>query len=399
MQVRRAPGPGALIQTLMEVPRPEHFIVLDTDPGERAQTVSALLAWFPHARISEASSRSDLDTALTDEPLTVVVIDTDITFEHPVALMRELKQRDEEPLLLLTSRSSDPDLLSLAYNAGCQRCLIKRGSWQEELAPAVRQLLRVRKLEEDNVRLLTRVLESNMLLEEKNRRLDEFCATLAHDIRSPLGGVSMKLDYLIDTISPQLEPRVQLMLTRASQSVERLTAIVQSMYEYAKLGEKAAKMQEVALGTLADEVVGDMKFDDALDITIGIGDLPQVWGNPELLRRVLINLLANAVKYNDKEKIVINLGCEATWTRGLGEYCDIYVQDNGPGIPSADQERIFSMFARGTNPTQQEGMGIGLAVVSRIVDLHYGQLRVVSEPGSGAKFVLSLPTKRLEMTR
>jgi signal transduction histidine kinase len=135
-----------------------------------------------------------------------------------------------------------------------------------------------------------------------------------------------------------------------------------------------------------------------LDIKVGIEGLPVVWGNAEMLRRVFFNLLGNAVKYHDKPQIIINIACQQIRARSLGRYCDISVTDNGPGIPAEDCQRVFSMFSRSAaNAQGKEGLGVGLAVVQRIVELHYGQVRVESTLGQGTKFVLCLPMEHNDL--
>jgi signal transduction histidine kinase len=119
-----------------------------------------------------------------------------------------------------------------------------------------------------------RLTEMLGLLEEKNKRLDEFSMTLAHDIRGPLAGISMKLEYLLDVFPNEMPPRATQLMTRALDSSKRLTSIVQSMYEYARLGAKAAKFQAVDLGTLVRETLSDLPLDAALDVKVGVDTLP-----------------------------------------------------------------------------------------------------------------------------
>jgi signal transduction histidine kinase len=172
------------------------------------------------------------------------------------------------------------------------------------------------------------------------------------------------------------------------------------MYEYAKLGEKAAKMGPLSLTQIVEETVHDLRFDEKLDVQIGLGDLPEVWGNPELLRRMFMNLFANAVKYNDKPATIINVSTRTIREEVLGTFAELSVEDNGPGIPEQDQGTIFSMFSRGVAERgPKEGSGVGLAVVQRIVELHFGSIRVESPPGQGARFVFTLPTEAMAFVR
>ncbi|MBX7138733.1 MAG: HAMP domain-containing histidine kinase, partial [Oligoflexia bacterium] len=167
---------------------------------------------------------------------------------------------------------------------------------------------------------------------------------------------------------------------------------------FAKLGSKATKMDYVNLTSLVEEVSSDNGFDPKLDIELSLSDLPEVWGNAPLLRRVLQNLISNAVKYNDKPKIQIGIFSPGTVTRALGRFAQIRVQDNGPGIPQDELAGIFSMFRRGSQAEGQgEGAGIGLAVVKRIVELHFGEIEVESHPGEGTAFTFTLPVEKISV--
>ena len=207
----------------------------------------------------------------------------------------------------------------------------------------------------------------------------------------------MKLDYLTEVLDGTLEPKWLEMIRRALKTSERLTGILQGMYSYAKLGAQSAKMAETSLDEVVQGVVADLSFDDDLTIKLEIGELPTVWGSASLLHRVFQNLITNAVKYNDKKEIVVNISCVGISESGLGKFCRIEVSDNGPGIPADDQDRIFSMFFRGMNVAPNgEGLGLGLSFVQRIVELHFGRIELKSEPGMGTTFSFTLPLERID---
>jgi signal transduction histidine kinase len=264
---------------------------------------------------------------------------------------------------------------------------------------AVRDMLRIRKLEGENSVIRARLIEANNMLDEKNRRLDDFCATIAHDIRGPLSGLILKLDYIIDTYQAELDERFVGLLTRSLQSAERLVGVVQAMYEFAKVGSKSAKMELIDLNDVVAGVVADLPVDSSREVKIGVGELPVVWGNASLLRRVFFNLITNAIKYNDKEEVRINIGHDGEVARAVARYVRIFVEDNGPGIPAEEAAHVFDMFSRGQKPPggHPEGLGIGLAVVQKIVELHFGRVELCGQSGPGCRFVFTLPRERVEL--
>ncbi len=376
----------------------ERILVLDSDPENLARSISLLSKEIPGSNVRGFDSRKELNRAAEKNLSDIVVLDYSFVKEGVPELIHELRLQDHEPAVLVVSDCSDPRIVADAYNAGCDKVIVKNESWENELCPAVRHALRIRRLEDENRRLIARLVEANQLLEEKNKRLDDFSAMVAHDIRGPLGGLSMKIEYILDTYKGKIDTRMTELLQRASRSTERLTGIVQAMYDFARIGAKAANMTRVDLAKLVEEVISDLEFKDSLDIQIGIGELPVVWGNESLLRRVFINLISNGVKYNDSKQISINIGSDGFYESSLAKFARVFIEDNGRGIPRDELPSLFAKFTRGSSSLgESEGIGLGLAVVSRIIDLHCGKIEVSSEVGHGSKFCLILPLEKIEL--
>ncbi len=380
------------------VRKPQHILIFDESEVDLQATDELLTSSFPEAMVTAVGDLAEYRQEISGKDYDLVVLNHDLSQENPRKLINELRLKDFEPAVLVVSRSTSPQAVAEAYASGCHKCIVQNEAWREEMAPAIRHLLRIRRLEDENRKLLSRLTEANILLEEKNKRLDDFSATLAHDIRGPLGGITMKLEYIIDTHEGKLDVKFGEMLKRTLQSTARLTSVVQGMYEFARLGAKAAHMCEVPLTELIKEVVSDLSFDDKLDIRIGLGDLPAVvWGNANLLRRLFTNLINNAVKYNNKNEVIINIAVRAVVDKSIARFAEIYVEDNGPGIPPEELKDIFSMFTRGSSAkNDKEGLGIGLAIVQRIAELHFGKVTVESEVGKGTRFVLLMPIEKID---
>jgi signal transduction histidine kinase len=384
------PGPAAAV---------ENILIIDRNCRAVNGMARVLAEQLPTVNVLAVPSLEEFRRAVQQHAADVVVLDQDLWGAYGVETLMELRLKDHEPFIVVVSSVSDPQHVASLYNAGCHRCIVKQGAWLDELGPAVRHLLRLRKLEVENAKLIAKLTEANVLLAEKNKRLDEFSGTVAHDIRGPLGGINMKLEYLCDTY-PCPDERFKKLLGSTLNSTRHLLGLVQAMYEFAKLGSKAARMSEVNLPQLIEEVANDLHFDDALNINVEIGQLPQVWGSPDLLRKVFINLLSNAVKYNDKPDVNISVMPVCVIERSLGRFCRFKVEDNGRGIPKQDLRDIFSMFRRGSNVDQGcEGIGVGLAVVKRVIELHFGQIEVSSEVGRGTAFTISLPMDKIELEK
>lgn len=346
--------------------------------------------------ISQVVSADALFAELQANQFDLLILDEGCSEGTTTALLRELKLFEHEPAVILITTSGDLRTVIEAYDEGCHKCVVRDGGWLQEAGAAVRNLLRMKRLERENARLLSRLTETNYLLEEQNKRLSDFAATLAHDIRGPLGGIIMKLEFIVERFARELNPKCSELMQRAVRSSERLMGVVQAMYDFTKLGSKAAVMSEVALDVLVKEVVADLHLDQSADVTITVDPLPPIWGNVALLRRVFVNLINNALKYNDRSPRCVHVGIRGRFFGTIAEFAEISVSDNGRGIAAQELSSVFSMFVRGSNVTDDAGSGLGLSIARRILEMHFGNIRVESTVGTGSTFILSLPVEPVD---
>jgi signal transduction histidine kinase len=166
---------------------------------------------------------------------------------------------------------------------------------------------------------------------------------------------------------------------------ERARDLIDGVLLYARAGEL----------TLEDVAVGDLVADAAVDLrqrleeagaTLEAGPLPEIEGDARQLRRVLQNLLANALKFRAEAPLRIMVSAVSD-----AEEWVVTVRDNGQGVPPDQAGRIFGMFARADH--RVEGAGIGLAVCRRIIEAHGGRIWVEPAPGGGSAFRFTLPRR------
>jgi two-component system, chemotaxis family, sensor kinase Cph1 len=172
-------------------------------------------------------------------------------------------------------------------------------------------------------------------------------------------------------------------LRQLRTSAERARDLIDGVLVYARAGELST--ERVALGRLMAEVAEDLRPSLAgAGATLEVGELPEVEVDPRQLRRVLQNLLANAVKYRAEEALRIEL----TAMRDSQEWV-VTMRDNGLGVDPDKASRIFDMFTRANDRT--DGVGIGLAVCRRIVEAHGGRIWAEASEGGGSAFRFTLP--------
>jgi len=171
---------------------------------------------------------------------------------------------------------------------------------------------------------------------------------------------------------------------------ERLGRIVDDILTASKAaaGDSTGRAEPFDTVAVAEAVVQDAAARTGRPITLDAEERPRATGSPEDLRRVLDNLVDNAVKYTPEQEPI-----EVRVANG-GETVRIAVVDNGPGIPRNEQERIFERFYR-LDPDMATGVGgtgLGLYIAKQLVERMGGRLVVTSEPGHGATFVMELPS-------
>jgi signal transduction histidine kinase len=210
--------------------------------------------------------------------------------------------------------------------------------------------------------------------------LASYANVVAHDLSEPVAGISM-LVSLLERRPEQPPPPAVLAQLRASS--ERARDLIDGVLLHARAGELT--VERVPLAELVADVVADLRprLDDAR-AAVAIGPLPEVDGDPQQLRRVLQNLLANAVKFRAEAPLRIDVSA----MRDRHEWV-FTVRDNGIGVSPEQAGRIFGMFARADR--ERDGTGIGLAVCRRIVEAHGGRIWVEPAAGGGSAFRFTLP--------
>lgn len=245
------------------------------------------------------------------------------------------------------------------------------------------QVMNLMKLRKINAQLK----RSNERLNENNKELEQFAYIAAHDLKSPLNNISSTSELLLEHYSASIDDEGKTMLSIIKQASEKLRGLIDGLLEYssseAVLGQKKSN---VDLVKLCNDICGLFAFDTSLSLDLK-SEINSITINKTAIDQILINLVSNAVKYNDKNQILIELGVVEA-----ADAYEFYVKDNGPGIAKEYHDKIFQIFqTQGTNDKfGKAGNGIGLATVKKIVDKMGGQIRVESGPLYGSTFIFSL---------
>ncbi|BAY08649.1 ATP-binding protein [Calothrix sp. NIES-2098] len=229
----------------------------------------------------------------------------------------------------------------------------------------------------------------NLELERSNRELASFAYAASHDLKEPLRGIYNYSTILLEDYAHILDDEgIEYLETVVTLSV-RMETLINALLRLAQLGKAKLRKQATDFNELLNQLIDVFRAsrqDSALvDIRIP-RPLPTIQCDAVLVNEVFSNLISNALKYNDKAEQWVEVGYLK-----LNEQPVFYVRDNGIGIPEHHRETIFRLFKRlHTQEKYGGGVGAGLAIVKKIVELHNGQIWVESTLGVGSTFYFSL---------
>lgn len=241
-----------------------------------------------------------------------------------------------------------------------------------------------------NLELEQRVVERTAELEAANKELEAFSYSVSHDLRAPLRHIEGFVEILRASKAGTLDNEGRHHLQTIADSSRQMGKLIDDLLGFSRTARVELRKVNVNLNDIVRSVVHEMEPDTAnRDVQWNIGELPQVEGDPALLRQVFFNLLANALKYTrTRRQALIEIGSTRTENETI-----IFVRDNGVGFDPRYAQKLFGVFQRLHPAVEFEGTGVGLANVRRIITRHGGRTWAESDLDEGATFFFSLPKK------
>ncbi|THD51552.1 ATP-binding protein [Phenylobacterium sp.] len=238
-----------------------------------------------------------------------------------------------------------------------------------------------------NAALVEDLTAQKAIAEQANLAKSRFLASASHDLRQPVHALGMFVGALR---GHRLQARSLALIDQVDASVAALDGLFTSLLDISRLDAEAVQNQpaDIAVQPLLDRVCRDVATEaDAKDVAlIVVPTRAAVHSDPLLLERVMRNLIGNAVRYTAAGAVLV--GC-----RRRGDRLSLEVWDTGPGIASEQREAVFEEFFQVSNPDRDrsKGLGLGLAIVRRLIDILGHSLDMQSEPGKGTVFRVLAP--------
>lgn len=218
-------------------------------------------------------------------------------------------------------------------------------------------------------------------LKKSNAELSEFAYIASHDLKAPLRGISTLVKWISVDNANCLNEEGQMHLKLLNKRVERLFGVIDGILHYSRIGKEKSEFIEINLNQLLDDVLDSLTIPPHIKI-IRKNNFPTIQCEKNRMRQIFQNLISNAIKYNDKNEGLIEIGANSD----NAENPIFSIKDNGMGIDAKYFDKIFQIFQTLQNKDSSDSSGIGLAIVKKTVEYFGGKIWLESEVGKGTTF-------------
>lgn len=365
------------------------IMVIEDEAAIREEVIEWLQ--FEGHSVSGADSGRPAIEAILQDPPDIVLCDIWMPEMDGYAVLIELRSNpmlSHIPFVFL-SASASHEAVRYGMDLGADDYLTKPFT-HAELLRAIESRLQKHTSQNDQIRERLEVL-TEALEEERTKRLlkTRLVAMFSHDFRTPLSSIMSSVELIRHYESRMTPERKAMHLDRIDGSVHQLLQMLDDMLLVAQMesGSFQYHPEPLELAEWVGEILEEFRtmygMTRTLTLKADVGCCVQA--DRRLFRQILVNLVANAIKYSNEDSEVI------VWVKHTGDQIELIVEDHGIGIPAEDLESVFEPFHRAGNAEEFKGTGLGLTIVKEAVERHAGTIRIESEVGVGSRFIVSLP--------
>jgi len=378
-------------------------ILLVDDEARNLDALESILE-SPEHRLVRAQNADEALRALVKDTFALLVLDVNMPDMSGLELAQLIKQRKKTrrvPIIFLTAYYREDEHIVQGYGAGAVDYLSKPCNpevLRSKVAVfvdlfrktiALEAEVEVRRLIERRVRELNELLSKRVTeLGAANAELETFSYSVSHDLRAPLRQVSGFVGSLKKAAGDDLPPQAAEYLPLIQDAVIRMGRLIDDLLEFSRVGRTELIEEHVNQLALVEQARQMLQPGaDGRTIEWQIQPLPEVRGDPAMLRQVWATLLDNALKFT-RPRATARI--EVGFRSEPGERV-FYVRDNGVGFDPQYTDKLFGVFQRLHGRNEFEGTGIGLASVRRIITRHGGRAWAEGAPDAGATIYFTLP--------
>lgn len=287
-------------------------------------------------------------------------------------------------VVMLTGEGTE-QLVVQALKNGVQDYLVKEDLTRNILANSIYSAVKMFKIEAEKQRF-------SAGLKRSNQALKEFANVASHDLQEPLRKIVHFTEKIMQLSKNVVDDQCKDYLNRIQTSTERMNLFIDDLLSYSRVNTEAKPFKPVNLNEIIKLVLSGLEISIQSKLArVTIDELPVIEADSLQLYQLLLNLIANSLKFNKAQPPVIDITCQ----KGSDNFWEIRVKDNGIGINNEHNEKIFEPFFRAHGKSKYPGTGIGLAICKTLVERHGGTISADGEPGKGTTFFIRLPEKQL----
>ena len=234
------------------------------------------------------------------------------------------------------------------------------------------------------------VQEKTRLLEDANKEMESFSYSVSHDLRAPLRAIDGYSRMILKKKGDQFDEETRRQFQVIRDNTQMMEQLIDAILNFSRLGRQGITLSEINMDSLFRTVWEELlTINPDRRLILKMAQLPPVGGDYALMRQVITNILANAIKFTkDRDEALIEVGSHVKESETV-----FFIRDNGAGFDMQYYDKLFTVFHRLHNNIDFEGTGVGLAIVQRIINRHGGHVWAEGKVHEGAVFYFSLPGK------
>lgn len=329
-----------------------------------------------------AMNLEDARSYIINYPLSLIIADAGLPDGRGTDLLSDRKLLKNVPIIILTNESSE-DLAIYSLKKGAYDYFVKSYSLLKDMPRLSLKWIKEWQIVANKRRQDMEIVEKHVQLEESNKELHRIAYSISHDLATPIQGI-VKLASWVEESIEDTNPEIHKNLSLLKKKALRLKSFMDGIVKYSNLNKKTA-VEKVNVSSLLEDVIDSI--DKPSEVTISIAPHPtEVACSYHLLFNLYQNLVDNAIKHNHGKDLEIGI----EWQEKRDHHI-FSVRDNGKGIDSIHQQKIFDIFQILEGRDETENIGVGLAISKKIVANFEGKIWAETNSDAGVSFKFTLP--------
>jgi signal transduction histidine kinase len=369
---------------------PTRVLMIDDRPQDRFLARRALVSEFPDLLMKEAGDAAGLEAALANCNADIIITDYELKWTNGLQVLAEIRARGIDAPVVMFTHTGSEEIAAAGLRAGLADYIIKSPTHYARLAHGIRVALQNAETARKEHEARIREREALRTAEEALRLKDDFLATLSHELRTPLNAISGWLQIMKSHPDPE---RLERGLSAIERNTVLLTRLIGDLVDVSRIvsGTLALHTQPVDMHRILDAALDSIRpaaQAKGVRIDAPARDRPElVTADLDRMQQVVWNLLTNAVKFTPSD------GTITIKIERLDPMVQLTISDTGIGIRAEFLPHVFERFSQqdARITRQHGGMGLGLAIVRHLCEMHGGSVGVTSVEGRGSTFTVRIP--------